>query len=72
MREQVLAEEPLCRACDAKGFVTATTVADHIIPLAEGGSGDRDNYQGLCGPCHQAKTATESARARLRRRSRNH
>jgi 5-methylcytosine-specific restriction protein A len=67
MRERVLREEPLCRECDAKGLVTATTTADHIIPLAEGGTGDRENMQGLCAPCHTAKTARESARARLRR-----
>nr|WP_232307293.1 HNH endonuclease signature motif containing protein [Sphingomonas sp. Y57] len=69
MRERVLREEPLCRLCDAAGLVTATTTADHIVPLAEGGTGDRSNYQGLCDDCHRAKTAREAARARLRRRS---
>lgn len=66
MRERVLIEEPLCRACQAEGRVSATTRADHIIPLAEGGTGERSNYQGLCHPCHVAKTARESARARKR------
>jgi 5-methylcytosine-specific restriction protein A len=68
MRERVLREEPLCRICDDAGLVTATTTADHIMPLSEGGTGDRDNMQGLCGACHRAKTAREAARARLRRR----
>lgn len=67
MRRLVLAEEPLCRACDAKGVVSATTIADHIVPKAEGGTDDRSNYQGLCRPCHVAKTAAESGRARRRR-----
>lgn len=64
MREQVLREEPLCRICIAAGHVTATAVADHIKPKAEGGSDDRSNYQGLCNQCHRAKTAAERARAR--------
>lgn len=66
MRAQVLREEPLCRACLAAGRVAATEIADHIIPKAEGGTDDRSNYQGLCKPCHKAKTAQESARARAR------
>lgn len=69
MRARVLREEPLCRACLAKSppRYRPTTVADHRIPKTEGGSDDRENYQGLCHPCHVAKTATESARARKRR-----
>jgi len=67
MRRQVLAEEPLCRLCLEAGRVTPTTIADHIVPLADGGASDRYNYQGLCRPCHDLKTARESARARRRR-----
>lgn len=70
MREQVLREEPLCRACLAKDppEIARTEIADHIIPKAEAGSDDRDNYQGLCRPCDVVKTARESARARARKR----
>ncbi|NML88745.1 HNH endonuclease [Sphingobium sp. TB-6] len=64
MRAIVLREEPLCRPCQKQGRVTASAIADHIKPLSEGGTGDRDNYQGICKPCHDAKTAEESARAR--------
>lgn len=64
MRAVVLAEEPLCRPCRAAGRVTAATIADHIKPLSEGGNGERENYQGICRPCHDAKTAEEAARAR--------
>ncbi len=67
MRETVLREEPICRACIAQGRATPTTVADHITPKAEGGTDDRDNYQGLCSPCHNVKTAAEAARGRKRR-----
>ena len=69
MRARVLAEEPLCRACHAMTprRYTASARADHITPLAEGGTGDRENYQGLCIPCHDAKTQAEAARAQGRK-----
>lgn len=67
MREQVLREEPLCQPCAEVGRVAASVIADHIVPKAEGGGGERSNYQGICRPCHVAKTAREQARARLRR-----
>lgn len=67
MREIVLREEPLCRPCQAEGRVTAATIADHIKPLSEGGTGDRENYQGICRPCHHMKTKAESERAKGRR-----
>jgi len=66
MRAIVLIEEPLCRECQKHGRVCATVVADHIKPKAEGGDDERENYQGLCDPCHKAKTAQEAARARKR------
>jgi 5-methylcytosine-specific restriction protein A len=68
MREIVLREEPLCRECLKHNRITPTTVADHRIPKAEGGSDDRENYQGLCDPCSRAKTASEAARGRARNR----
>lgn len=64
MRARVLREEPLCRACTKAGRVAETTIADHVVPKAEGGGDERENYQGLCTPCHKAKTAEEAARAR--------
>ncbi|WP_313434401.1 HNH endonuclease signature motif containing protein [Novosphingobium sp.] len=70
MREIVLREEPLCRPCQDEGRVSASTIADHIQPLAEGGTGDRSNYQGICQPCHHIKTAAEAKRAKGRRLSR--
>ena len=70
MRRIVLAEEPLCRMCLAMEppRYTPSTIADHIKPKAEGGTDDRENYQGACDPCSKAKTARESARARRRSR----
>ncbi|AOH85736.1 hypothetical protein AWL63_19090 [Sphingomonas panacis] len=63
-RAQVLAEEPLCRACLELGRTTASTRVDHIKPLSEGGTDDRSNKQGLCIPCHDAKSAAERTAAR--------
>lgn len=67
MREIVLREQPLCRLCQDEGRVSAATIADHIKPLAESGTGDRSNYQSICQPCHRIKTATEAKRAKARR-----
>jgi 5-methylcytosine-specific restriction protein A len=58
-RARVLAEEPLCRACLELGRTSASTRVDHIKPLSEGGSDERFNKQGLCIPCHDAKSAAE-------------
>jgi len=63
-RAQVLIEEPLCRICIAQGRPTASVVVDHIRPLSEGGTDERSNKQGLCDPCHDAKSAAERAAAR--------
>lgn len=49
------------------GVIEPTNIADHIISKAEGGSDDRDNYQGLCDRCSKAKTNAKAARAQGRR-----
>lgn len=66
MRKRVLDEEPFCRLCTEAGRTSLATIADHIIPKAEGGTDNRENYQGLCKPCSDAKTAEEAARAQGR------
>ena len=63
-RTQVMAEEPLCRACLKAGREVAADKVDHIVPLAWGGSDARSNKQSLCDPCHDAKSATERRQAR--------
>ena len=59
IRLQVLAEEPLCRACQAQDRVTAAAEVDHITPLHLGGTDARANLQALCVGCHEAKTRAE-------------
>lgn len=60
-RSSFLMEHPLCEECLRKGRTTPATVVDHIIPH----KGNRDlfwddeNWQALCKPCHDRKTAKE-------------
>ncbi len=56
-----LKQHPLCCRCEVSGFVVAATVVDHIKPH-RGDMGlfwDRANWQPLCKPCHDRKTAVE-------------
>lgn len=59
LREQVLAEEPLCRWCLARGQCVPSTEVDHIKDSREDYSDDnrRENLTGVCTPCHSLKTA---------------
>lgn len=59
VRKRRLQAEPLCRDCKAKGIIRASTVPDHIKPLALGGTDDDSNIRCLCGPCHAARTAEQ-------------
>lgn len=64
-RAQILAEEPLCRPCLADGRVTPSEEVDHIRDdLPDEMWDERENKQGICKPCHKAKTARESAAGR--------
>lgn len=60
-RAKFLREHPLCRECEAAGFLVAATVVDHITPH----KGDkqlfwrRSNWQPLCETHHNRKTALE-------------
>lgn len=60
-RAGFLRSHPLCAKHAAKGETVAASVVDHIVPH----KGDmtlfweHDNWQALCKPCHDYKTATE-------------
>jgi 5-methylcytosine-specific restriction enzyme A len=58
-RKRRLAAEPLCRICSERGVITPSTVPDHIIPLAKGGTDDDANIRCLCDRCHRAVTAEQ-------------
>lgn len=58
-REAILQRDKYtCQRC---GIVTIDLEVDHIVNIAQGGTEDDSNLQALCIPCHQAKTAAESA-----------
>lgn len=54
-----------CQACGAQGHEV-----DHKVNVKAGGTDDDHNLHTLCTPCHKAKTAGESRRARAAKRSR--
>jgi len=60
LRTRILQRDPTCRICHTN---TAVEV-DHIKP---GDNHNPDNLQGLCVPCHQAKTTSERDAAQPRR-----
>jgi len=57
LRGLVLAQSPLCVVCLAEGRTRAASHVDHID--ADTSNNDLTNLQGLCRPCHSAKTARE-------------
>jgi hypothetical protein len=59
LRAEVLASEPLCRMCAARGLVVPATDVDHIQDSPDDFTDDnsRDNLQSLCHECHSLKTA---------------
>ena len=64
LRDSIFRAAPLCVECERQGFISQAVELDHITPLFEGGSDQRDNLQGLCKACHKLKTQIESRRAR--------
>jgi 5-methylcytosine-specific restriction protein A len=62
IRRQVLSDDPVCAQCRIR-FARAV---DHVVPLLVDWSRrlDRANLQGLCDPCHNAKTASERVATR--------
>lgn len=61
LRAQVLAEEPLCRWCLARGLYVPSTDVDHIKDSREDYSDNnsRENLTGMCRECHSLKTARD-------------
>ena len=50
-----LGKHPTCVVCER-----LATVVDHIHPVTQGGEfWDRNNWQPMCEPCHNAKSSSE-------------
>ncbi len=48
--------------CQKNGEARLATQLDHIVALTNGGEDIPSNRQGLCEPCHAAKTALDLGR----------
>lgn len=62
IRDQQLAEHPLCEQCSKAGKITPAREVHHIKPLSQGGTNDSTNLMSLCTPCHSEITAHEGGR----------
>jgi len=63
LRDRALAKTQYrCAECLRNGRLALAKQVDHIIPLHQGGTDDLDNLEGLCLPCHEAKTARDMGR----------
>lgn len=60
-REIYLRQHPLCVLCEREETLTPATVVDHIVPHKGDKQlfWDKNNWQALCKPCHDSKTARE-------------
>lgn len=63
-RAALFAANPWCAICLPKGMRVLAQIRDHKVPLAEGGSDEDSNIQGICKPCDKVKSAAETARGR--------
>lgn len=70
MRAHLIATVVLCEECRRQGFTTTGTIADHVIPLAADGTGERSNYQLLGRDCDRKKLATDNGRIASKRKPR--
>lgn len=69
-RAAFLKKHPVCTICKDEGRLTASTTVDHKIPHRGDRTlfWDKTNWQALCKPCHDEKTAREDGRWSLRGR----
>jgi 5-methylcytosine-specific restriction enzyme A len=65
LRALFIAENPICRHCDARNIITAATDVDHIVDIAKRPDLRLEwtNLQSLCKQCHGRKTRAEMNRS---------
>lgn len=66
IRDQYIAEHPLCEQCEMNGKLTRAEEVHHKKPLSEGGTHDKSNLMALCKSCHSEITAKNGGRWRPR------
>lgn len=65
-RQRILDRDPFCVECLKEGRKVRSEVADHIVPIREGGARfAMDNGQGLCQTHHNRKTVWEREAGRV-------
>src|SRR5439155_1447368 len=62
LRAACLRRDPVCKT---PGCGRASTHADHVVPRAEGGADALSNLRGLCGSCHNRRSASGNAAPRV-------
>lgn len=62
IRDRYIKTHPLCEECQRQGRLTPAEEVHHIIPLANGGSNDKENLMSLCKSCHSRITAQSGDR----------
>lgn len=62
IRDQQLAEHPMCEQCAKVSKITPAREVHHIKPLSQGGLNEPDNLMSLCTSCHSEITAREGGR----------
>jgi hypothetical protein len=63
--DRQLRASPLCLCCAAIGRTTPATVADHIVPITQGGSLLAGELQSCCRKCHDGVKRELERRFRL-------
>jgi 5-methylcytosine-specific restriction endonuclease McrA len=69
-RQIVIQREPVCH-WQLKGCTGKSTQADHLIPLAQGGTYALENLVGACARCNAARGASLGGRVTKARRRNN-
>ncbi|MDP2333849.1 MAG: HNH endonuclease [Reyranella sp.] len=58
LRAAVLRRDPICAT---RGCGRPSSHADHVVPRSRGGADTLANLRGLCGPCHNRRSASGNA-----------
>jgi 5-methylcytosine-specific restriction protein A len=62
IRDRYIKTHTLCEECQRQGRLTPAEEVHHIIPLANGGSNNKENLMSLCKSCHSRITAQSGDR----------
>lgn len=52
IRDRHIKEHPLCELCEQQGVLRPAEEVHHRLPLADGGTHERNNLVSLCRSCH--------------------